>query len=115
MPARAWHLARMLRHERESANKIRELQSDGFVALFEHAYQHVPFYRDLYRVHGIGPGDVRSLDDIGRLPVVSRRELQTAAAAGTLWPREASTLIESCTELSTSGTSGQPFRFYVTR
>lgn len=57
--------------EEHAAYQLRNLQ--GLVA---HAYGHVPFYRDLYRSHGVRPEDITQLSDIRNLPLISKDDLR---------------------------------------
>jgi phenylacetate-CoA ligase len=50
--------------------QIAEVQNRRFVSIVETAWRN-PFYRARWEAHGLRPGDIRSLDDIGRLPMVA--------------------------------------------
>ncbi len=110
MITRVLNLAKMLRNERISQDALRRIQETKFQKLFRHAYDHVPFYYDLYRANGISINDIQTLADIQKLPVVSKEQLRNASVAGRLWD---ATHDYYCVE--TSGSSGTPFRFYVNR
>ena len=49
-------------------------------AAVAHAAATMPYYRDLFRRLGVAPGDIRTLEDLARLPILTRIEVQTAAA-----------------------------------
>lgn len=72
------------------------------------AYQEVPFYRDLYREHGVHPRDILCADDMHKLPVVTKQMLSAAypdrCLRHTGFPTE---------EQATSGSTGQPFRSMI--
>jgi len=110
MITRVLNLAKMLRNEHISQDALRRIQETRFRRLFRHAYNHVPFYYDLYRAHGISINDIQSLADIQKLPVVSKKQLQSASTTGRLWGTT-----EDYYRVETSGSSGTPFRFYVNR
>jgi len=59
---------------RMSRDELRALQDRRFRAVVRRAWD-VPFYRRRWSAQGIEPGDVRSLDDIGRLPPFSKTDL----------------------------------------
>jgi len=44
--------------------------------LLEHAYKHVPFYRNRFDGLGIKPSDIRSLNDFASFPILKREDLQ---------------------------------------
>jgi phenylacetate-CoA ligase len=82
------------------------MQSASLTKLVAHAYENVPFWRHRLDAAGVGPGDVRGLDDLSRLPIVTRRELQdTVRLRSTVAPP-----FPVITK-STSGSSGSPLVF----
>jgi len=58
---------------------LRALQVKKFKRIFEWAYTNSPFYRKLYKDAGIEPGDIRTYEDIKRVPKTDKgmlREVQ---------------------------------------
>ncbi|KKW41031.1 MAG: hypothetical protein A3G64_02040 [Candidatus Liptonbacteria bacterium RIFCSPLOWO2_12_FULL_60_15] len=82
--------------------QLRELQR-----AVAYAYKEVPLYRKLFDKQGVAPSDVRTLDDVRRLPITSKQlfrrhpleETTAAAFPGKIVWKE------------TSGSTGEPFRF----
>ncbi len=64
---------------RMSRDALRALQARRFRSVLDRAWQ-VPFYRRLWGARGIEPGDIRSLDDIGKLPTFSKADLVQSVA-----------------------------------
>ncbi len=64
-----------------SRQRLMGAQSQRLCALIHHAYATVPFYREHFDRAGIRPEDIRSADDLGNLPIVTRADLQSAGAA----------------------------------
>ena len=89
--------------------KIRNLQEKKLKQLLLHAYHHVPYYRDLFKNSGLKPEDIRSLDDLGKLPITTKSALQAAPPAERI--SDQYKLEELVTEHS-SGSTGQPFTTY---
>ena len=78
--------------------------------LLDHAAAHVPYYGRRLGDAGVGSGDIRSLADLARVPITTKRDLVAAGLAGTT----AETLAAARGRLiTTSGSSGAAFRFYV--
>ena len=50
--------------------QIAELQNRRFVSIVESAWRN-PFYRKHWEAHGLRPGGIRSIDDLGKLPMVA--------------------------------------------
>jgi phenylacetate-CoA ligase len=56
--------------------KLRELQVKKFKRIFTWAYENSPFYRKLYRDAGIEPGDIKTIEDIKRVPQTDKGMLR---------------------------------------
>jgi len=106
-PGRArLHALRLLaRGERPDPAALRRFQDGQLRRLVAHAAARVPFYRDLFARHGVRPAEVRSVDDLGRLPIVSRTALRAAAPSDTL---AEGVRAERLVSYRTSGSSGAP-------
>ncbi|MDA8164336.1 MAG: hypothetical protein M0017_04815 [Desulfobacteraceae bacterium] len=103
------HLYRLLRNERRPLEELRELQLRRLQRLVAHAYQEVPYYRRSWERLGFHPGDLRSLDDLQKLPVIDKAAFQQH-------PEEllaGSFRGQPLTAVRTSGSSGKPLRFWV--
>ncbi|MEN6372140.1 MAG: hypothetical protein ABFD64_09030 [Armatimonadota bacterium] len=68
------------------------------------AWDYSPFYRERLSSAGFEPGDLKSIDDLRRLPVLTKSELQ--AAGGDAFCSDID--LDSCVWLKTSGSSGSP-------
>ena len=90
--------------------KLRELQLIKFQRIFKWAYDNSPFYRELYRNAGIEPGDIRTLDDIRKVPKVVKADLRTIQGKEPYpYGSILAVPLEQVTEYrQTSGTTGQP-------
>ena len=64
----------LARLARSSRDELRQLQNQRFLAVMKRAWE-IPFYRRLWTAAGLTPADIRSLDDIGRLPVYTKADL----------------------------------------
>jgi phenylacetate-CoA ligase len=64
---------------RASRDELRAVQERRFRAVVKRAWE-VPFYRRLWGGRGIEPGDIRGLDDIGKLPPFSKHDLMESVA-----------------------------------
>lgn len=54
---------------------IRALQSERLIAAVRRIYDRVPFYREKMQQAGVTPEDIRSVDDLGRLPFSYKQDL----------------------------------------
>jgi len=92
------------------AERHRDNQLARLVRLVEHAYETSPHYRAKYRAAGVSPRDVRSLDDLAKLPILEKEELRRSsdAVVSTAFSRK------RMWAAYTSGTSGMPLCAYFT-
>ena len=61
--------------------KLRELQLKKFKRIFTWAYEKSKFHRSLYDQAGIKPGDIRTFDDIKRVPKVEKSMMRLSLMA----------------------------------
>jgi len=85
---------------------IRKWQDARLRDLIRHAAAEVPFYRRLYQDAGVRPDSVLGVNDLPRLPLVSRQALLALPARDVL---ARSTRPENLIVHSSSGMSGQSF------
>jgi phenylacetate-CoA ligase len=75
--------------------------------LIHHAYRHVPYYRQLLGAAGIDPDRIETIDDLRRVPITERRDIQGLPAAVLC---DQSVRVASLRTVTTSGTTGNPLR-----
>ena len=82
---------------------IKKLQSEKLVKQVKHVYENVPYYKNLMDEKGITPDDIKSIDDISKLPFLTKADLRDAYPYGLL-----AKPLEDCVRIqSTSGTTGR--------
>ena len=59
-----------------SRDYLHAVQSARLIKMVRNAYDHVPFYKKLLDDAGVQPGDIHSIDDIGRLPFTVKDDLR---------------------------------------
>ena len=89
--------------ETMSREKIRSIQNEKIVKQVKHVYENVKYYRDLMDEKGVKPEDIKGVDDIKKLPFLSKADLREAYPYGLL-----GTDLKNCVRIhSTSGTTGK--------
>ena len=83
--------------------QLRKLQSERLVKQVRHVYDNVPYYRQKMEEKGVTPDDIQSVDDLYKLPLLSKADLRDAYPYGLL----AKPLSECVRIHSTSGTTGK--------
>jgi phenylacetate-CoA ligase len=107
----SWIYQRHLRRSQwRSTAQIQEEQWRKFQSLLRDAAANVPYYRQLFQQLGATPDDFRDWSDLKRLPVLEKHVIRERFN-DFLNPRfDQSTLLED----HTSGSTGQPLRFFLT-
>lgn len=83
--------------------RIKAIQNEKFLKQVAHVYKNVKYYHDLMDAKGIKPEDIRSLDDINKLPFISKSDLRDSYPYGML-----GVPLSDCVRIhSTSGTTGK--------
>jgi len=84
--------------------KIRELQFKRLKETVNLVYNNVPFYKKKFKELKITPSDVKTLDDISKLPLTTKSDLRDNAPFKMM-----ASSIDNCIELhASSGTTGIP-------
>lgn len=93
---------------------MEKVQVKRFKRIFQHAYEHSPFYRRLYQEAGVSVDDIRSLADVARVPMTTKTQFQEAQRDGKDFPYGdlLAVPLEEVTQYhQTTGTTGKPVRF----
>ena len=69
--------------ETMSEEQMRELQGDRLVACVRRMYGHVPYYTERMKAAGVTPDDIRSLDDLAKLPFTDKDDMRDNYPYGT--------------------------------
>jgi phenylacetate-CoA ligase len=95
------------RYRRISRDEIRSLQDAQFSMVMARGWQ-IPFYQRLWGGRGIEPGDIRSLDDIAKLPVYDKTDLMASVNAHPPYGDFDGRGRDPVVFHTTSGTTGRP-------
>ena len=89
--------------ETASREKLTEIQNEKIVKQVKHVWDNVPYYRKKMEEKGVTPEDIKSIDDLHKLPFLSKADLRDAYPYGL-----AGVPIKDCVRIhSTSGTTGK--------
>lgn len=92
--------------------KYRRLQSKRIRDLVKHAFENVELYRCKYGQAGIRPEDIQTVDDMWKLPVITRQDIVNGFPKAILADNYRS---EDCRLVATSGSTGTPLRVFRDR
>ena len=83
--------------------QLRELQNKKLLEQVRHVWDNVPYYRAKMEAKGVTPDDIQSIDDLHKLPFLSKADLRDAYPYGLLGAP-----LSECVRIhSTSGTTGK--------
>lgn len=86
-----------------SREQIKAWQDERLVAQVKHIWDSVPYYRSKMQAKGLTPEDIKSSDDLYKLPFVTKTDLRDSYPYGLL-----ATPLKDCVRIhSTSGTTGK--------
>ena len=86
-----------------SLEAMRAIQNEKLLKQVRHVWEHVPYYRKKMEKKGVSPDDIRSVDDLHKLPFLSKKDLRDAYPYGLLGMP-----LKDCVRIhSTSGTTGK--------
>ena len=82
--------------------KIRAIQNEKLPKQVKHVWDNVEYYRKKMQAKGITPDDIRSVDDLHKLPFLMKDDLKAAYPYGFMGKP-----LKDCVRIqSTSGTTG---------
>ncbi len=84
--------------------QLRQLQSERLVKLVKYTYDNVKFYRERMDKAGVKPEDIKSIDDISKLPFMQKQDLRDYYPTDTF----AAPMKDIVRFHASSGTTGKP-------
>lgn len=118
MPLHKWMITRragFFYHELErsqflSPSDLRELQEKKLRRMVWHAFNHVAFYREKLEAAGIAPHSIRGLEDLARLPYLTKTEVRKHFDKELFADNADKARV---LRISTSGSTGEPLTCFV--
>ncbi len=89
--------------------ELEEIQQGKLRRLIAHAYQNVLYYRRLFDEMGVKPDEIRSAEDLARIPITTKAVLQSLPISEITARRLD---LGRCVCSTTSGTQGRPLTIY---
>ena len=109
LPRIIWNYALARRSHSYSKQGLKDLQYRKLRRLLTHAYSNVELYRRRFDDAGVTPSDIKGLDDLRRLPVLTRKDIFSVFPDGILAKNRDS---RNVIVRHTSGTTGRPLEVY---
>lgn len=91
-----------------SREKLEEYQMQQLQTLLTHSYNNVPYYRKVFNERGLKPKNIQSLDDIRKLPYLTKQTVQKNLSdlVARNFPKS------KLHYMTTGGSTGIPLGFY---
>lgn len=94
-----------------SREQMREVQGEKLRKIVAHAYSNSPFYKQRLDEHGVHPSDIKTIDDIVKLPFTVKQDLRDNYPFGLM----AVPMSDIIRLHASSGTTGKPIVVGYTR
>ena len=91
-------------YETMSREKLANLQEERLRNIVRYCYERVPLYKQKFKEAGITPDDIKTLDDLNKIPFTTKDDLRKAYPFGML----AADISEVLELHASSGTTGHP-------
>jgi phenylacetate-CoA ligase len=104
-----WRLREISQNQWLRAERLEVLQNERLRRMTRHAYEKVPFYRQLFEGAGIRPEDISTCEDLKKIPVTSREAIKGSPAHDLV---DSSAELSRCIPRLTSGSTGIPLTIY---
>lgn len=112
---KGWPVSRYLRELEESQwlspSQLRELQNEKLQRMIRHAYDTVPYYRELLDGCRLVPDDIRCIEDLPKLPILTKQTIKDN------FPDKMRSSAYDPSRLivgKSSGSTGEPLKYYLT-
>lgn len=104
------HLSRLRKNLRRKPSELEKMQIKKLRAIVRHAYRDIPFYHRKFKNARIDPDQIRSIEDLKKIPFTSRSEVQAASSREMV-----ASNLDPCRLIKrrTSGSVGQPLTVFV--
>jgi phenylacetate-coenzyme A ligase PaaK-like adenylate-forming protein len=103
-------LGSLLHNYKRAPHELLALQNRRLRTLIHHAYERVPYYRALFDGAGIKPQDIRSVQDLARIPITTKRALRSFPLEHVI---ASGTDAKSLYVQTTGGTTGEPMKVFL--
>jgi phenylacetate-CoA ligase len=100
---------RIMRNRRFNPTDLKNFQNKKLRAIVKHSYDHVQYYHSLFKEAKIKPDDIKTIDDLDKIPITKREDILNLPLEKTL---ATNIDLSKCILLRTSGTTGPSLPFY---
>jgi len=102
-------LRQMEAADRMTAAELKEFSAARLRDLIQYSYAHVPYIRARMEQCGVDPGQIQSVEDLPRLPVMTKADMRANRA------QLRSVIAKKLVPYSTTGSTGEPLLFDLSK
>ena len=102
---KAFYIAQIRRRQWLNQVKLLKFQEKKLKMLINHAYHNVQFYRDLFDSENLNPTDIKTIRDLKKIPIISKKEVFNSYPHKII---DKNAILENCYNTKTTGSSGTP-------
>jgi phenylacetate-CoA ligase len=106
------YLSEVLKNQYLDESDLNRLQQKRLKAILNYAYENVRFYRRMFDRLRVKPSDIKTVGDLSRLRITTKADFRRASEREFLGIGFGS---GDCIERKTSGSTGEPARFFFDR
>jgi len=107
-----WLLFQLRRNAWRKTEDLLEIQQKKLRAIVKHSYENVEFYHKKFDSLGLKPSDVKTVEDLKKLPITTKQEVRDNYPKGIV---ARGVNVEKCKEYRTSGSTGMPLSILLDR
>jgi len=107
-----YYLWKIRKSQRLTPSELEKLQNRKLRAIIKHAYENVLYYHRLFNSVNLSPEDIRTKEDLPKIPITTKKVLQTLPIS----ERVAKGVnIRKCMRCRTSGSTGMPLDVFLSK
>lgn len=103
------YLAELKIHQKKSKKELEDIQLKKLKNMIRHAYEHVPYYRDLFDREKINPENIKKIEDLQKIPITTKKDIQAN------YSKIFDNNVETYKILTTTGSTGIPLKICIDR
>lgn len=111
-PRLLYYIAKALRKAYWERDKLRKYQEKRLRSVVQNAYKYVPFYHKKFKELKITPNDIKSRQDLAKLPIVRKDDLRHQDPTKLI---STGFDVKKLKVIRTSGSTGQPLRVHLNK
>jgi len=73
---KAWNLYHLMKSQWQPYEELSDLQNKKLRTIIRHAYRNVSFYRQKFNSAGVSPEDIKTVEDLPKLPITTKQEVK---------------------------------------